>query len=64
MKIISSVTKTHLYIQFFVHKAMLLYKPKIESKDKRVSGADLESILTVAHKGVVGNIIRDHTHSF
>ena len=29
-----------------------------------LSGADLESILTVAHKGVVGNIIRNHTHSF
>ena len=29
-----------------------------------IAGADLESILTVAHKGVVGNIIRDHTRSF
>ena len=28
------------------------------------TGVDLESILTVAQKGVVGNIIRDHTHSF
>ena len=34
------------------------------SAAKHTPGVDLESILTVTHKGVVGNTIRNHSHSF